>query len=79
MYMNVGGSVDATHQFLERCARDSVAISFVGECCVGKKSGKGTQSHPNNVHLGSVSGGPRVACHMRRDLVDFCRLVESAN
>ena len=32
MYMNVGGSVDATHEFLERCARNSVAISFVGEC-----------------------------------------------
>ena len=32
MYMNVGGSGDATHEFLERCARGSVLISFVGEC-----------------------------------------------
>ena len=42
MYINVGGSIVAMHEFLERCARDSVAISFVGECWVEKKSGKGT-------------------------------------
>ena len=67
------------HEFLKHCARDSVAITFVGECWVEKKLGEGTQSHPNYVHLSSVSGGARVACHIQRDLVDFCRLVECAN
>ena len=37
MYMNVGGSVDAMHEFLEHCARENVVISFVGECWVEKK------------------------------------------
>ena len=64
MYMNFGRSVDATHEFLKRCARDNVAISFVRECWVEKKSGKGTQSSPGYVCLGSVSGGARVACHV---------------
>ena len=32
MYMNVGRGVNATHEYLERCARGGVAIAFVGEC-----------------------------------------------
>ena len=44
-----------------------------------KKSAKRTQSHPYYVRLGSVSGGARVTYHVRRDLVDYCRLVERAN
>ena len=38
MYMNVGRGVDATHEYLERCARGGVAIAFVGECWVERKS-----------------------------------------
>ena len=37
------------------------------------------QSHPNYVRLGSISGGGKVACHVRRDLVDFCRWVSYEN
>ena len=29
MYMNVGRSTDATHEFLERCARGDVVVAFV--------------------------------------------------
>ena len=28
--MNVGGSVDATHKYLERCARRGVVMTFMG-------------------------------------------------
>lgn len=38
MYMNVGGSVDATHEFLEHCARGGVAVSSVYECWMEKNS-----------------------------------------
>ena len=31
------------------------------------------------MRLGSISGGVRVACHVQRDLVDFCRLLECTN
>ena len=31
-YMNVGRSCDATHEFLEKCARKGVGVAFVGEC-----------------------------------------------
>ena len=79
MYMNVGRSTDATHEFLERCARGGVAVAFVGECGVEKRSGTGTQSHPNYVWLCSISGGGKVACHVRKDLVDFCGLVGCDN
>ena len=44
-----------------------------------KKSGRGKQSHPDYMRLGSMSGGARVASHIRTDLMDFCRLVECAN
>ena len=53
-----------------------MAISFVEEYWVEKKSEKGTQSQTEYVRLGSVSGRARVPYHVRRDLVDFCRLVE---
>ena len=79
MYMNVGRGVHATHEYLERCARGDVAIAFVGECWVERKSDKGTQSHPDYVRLGSVSGGAKVACHVRRDVADYCSLVCCAN
>ena len=42
MYMNVGKGVDATHEYLERCARGGVEIAFVRECWVERKSDKGT-------------------------------------
>ena len=31
-YMNVGRGCDATHEFLESCARRGVGVVFVGEC-----------------------------------------------
>ena len=40
-----------------------------------KKLGVGTQLHPDYVRLGSVSGGGKVGCHLRKDLVDCCMLV----
>ena len=79
MYMNVGRGTDATHEFLERCARGDVAVAFVGECLVEKKSGVGTESHTDYVRLGSVSGGGKVACHVPRDIVDCCVLVGCEN
>ena len=78
-YMNVGRGVNATHEYLERCARERVEIAFVGECCVERKSDRGTQSHPDFVRLGLVSGGAKVACHMRRTVADYCSLVSCAN
>ena len=56
-----------------------MAIAFAGECWVERKSDKGTQSHPDYFRLGSVSGGAKVVCHVRRDLADFCSLVSCAN
>ena len=79
MYMNVGRSADATHEFLERCVRGGIALAFVGECWVEKRSGTGTQSYPYYVWLGFVSGGGKVACHVRRDLVDYCVLAGCEN
>ena len=79
MYMNMGRSTDATHEFLERCARGDVAVAFVGECCVEKKTEVGTQSHPDYVRLGSVSGGGKVARHVRKDIIDCCVLVACEN
>ena len=79
IYMNLGRSTDATHEFLERCARSHVVVALVGECWVEKKSVMGTQSHPDYIRLDSVSGGGKVACHVWRDLVDFCMLVGCDN
>lgn len=79
VYMNVEGSVDATHEFLVRGVRESVAVAFVGEYWVGRKLGLGTQLDLDYVGLGSVSGGVRIACHVLRDLVDFCELVVCDN
>ena len=79
MYMNMGRSADATHEFLEGCARCDVAVPFVGESLVQKRSGVGIQSHPDYVRLGSMSGGGKVACHVWRDLVDCCVLVGCQN
>ena len=78
-YMNVGRSTNATHRFFGGCVRGDVAVAFVGECWVEKKSEVGTQSHPDYVGLGSVSGGGKVACHVRKDLVDCCVLVGCEN
>ena len=41
--------------------------------------GVGTQWHPDYVRLGSVSGGGKVACHVRKDIVDCCVLVGCEN
>ena len=78
-YMNVGRGCDATHEFLESCARRDVGVAFVEECWVERKGGGGTQSHPDYVWLGSVSVAQRVACFVLRSLVDVCRLVECAD
>lgn len=67
------------HEYLERCARGGGAIAFVRACRVERKSHRGPQSHPAYVRLGSVSGGAKVACHVRRDLADFCSLTSCAN
>ena len=77
--MNVGGGTVATYEFLTRCARGEVVVAFVGKCRIEKKSGVGTQSYPDYVRLGSVSGGGKVAFHVWRDLVDFCKLVGCEN
>ena len=79
MYMNVGRGVNATHEYLEGCARGGVGIAFVGECWVECKSDKGTQSHPDFVRLGSVSGETKVACHVRRTMADYCSLFSCTN
>ena len=39
-YMNVGRSCDATHEFLEGCARNGVGVAFVGECWVEHIGGR---------------------------------------
>ena len=78
-YMNVGRGVNATHEYPERCAREGVEIAFVGECWVERKSDRGTQSHPDFLRLGSVSGGAKVACHVRTTVADYCSLVSCAN
>ena len=44
-----------------------------------RKSDKGTQSHSDYVRLGSVSGGAKVACHVRKDVVDCYSLISCMN
>ena len=78
-YMNVGRSCNATHEFLERCARGGVGVAFIGECWVERGSGRGTQSHPDYVRVGSVSVAQRVACFVLWTLVGVCQLVECAH
>lgn len=77
-YMNMARGCVVTHEFLEWCARGGVGVAFVGECWVERKGGRGTQSHADFVHLGSVSVASKVAGFVRQDLVDVCRLVECA-
>ena len=72
-YQNVGGGVEATHEFLEFCKGEQVGVAFVGECRVGKQGGS-TQTHPSYAVMGRVSRDSRVAAHVRRDLVEACRL-----
>ena len=79
IYMNAGKGVNATHEYLERCARGGVGIAFVGECWVERKSDKGTESHPDYVRLGTVSGGAKVAYHVSRSVADCCSLVSYTN
>ena len=78
VYMNVGRSCDATHEFLERCARKGMGVAFVEECWVKRGSGRGTQLHPDYVRVGGVSAAQRVACFVLRSLVRVCHLVEGA-
>ena len=78
-YMNVGRGIVATHGYLEWCARGEVGVAFVGECWVEREGGRGTQSHPDYVRVGSVSKVQRVACFIRRTLVDVYRVVECAH
>ena len=75
-YQNVGGGVEATHEFLEFCRSELVGVAFVGECRVGRQ-GSATQTHPSYVIMGRVSKDSRVVAHVRRDLVEACRLVVS--
>ena len=79
VYMNVGRGCDATHEFLESCTWGGVGVAFVGECWVERKGGRGTQSHPDFVQLGSVSVAHRVTCFVLRSLLDVCRLMECAH
>ena len=75
-YENVGGGVDAIYEFLEFCKREQVGVAFVGECRIGRQGGS-TQTHPSYVIVGRVSKDSRVLAHVRRDLVEACRLVVS--
>ena len=74
-YQNVGGGTDATHEYLERCARGDVVIAFVGECWVEMVCGKGTQSHPDFVCIGGFLKGARVAVHVRKDWAHLVSIV----
>ena len=78
-YMNVGRGHIATHDFLERCARDSVGVVFVGECWVERRRGRGTQLHPDYVRLVSLSKAHRVTSYVLQSMVDASSLVECAN
>ena len=75
-YQNVGGGVEATHEFLEFCKGEQVGVAFVGECRVGRQGGS-TQTQPSYVIVGRVSKDSRVVANIRRDLVEACRLVVS--
>ena len=75
-YQNVGGGVEATHEFLEFCKGEQVGVAFVGECHIGRP-GSATQTHPSYVIVGRISKDSRVVAHIRRDLVEDCRLVVS--
>ena len=72
--MNVGKGCVMAHVFLESCAQREVGICFVGECWVAM-GGKGTQSHPDYVMLGSASKGTTVVVFVSKDLVDGVSLV----
>ena len=78
-YMNVGRGCDATHEFLERCARSGVGVAFVDKCWVERGGGRGTQSYPDYVGVGGVLAAQRVTCFVLRTLVGVCRLVEGAH
>ena len=75
-YQTVGGGVEATHEFLEFCKREQVGVAFVDKCRVRKQGGS-TQTHPSYVIVGRVTRDSRVVAHVRRDLVEACRLVVS--
>ena len=75
-YQNVGGGVEATHEFLDFCKGKQVGVAFVGECRIGRQGGS-TQTHPSYVIVGRVSKDSRVVAHVRRDLVEACRFVVS--
>ena len=65
-YQNVEGGTDATHEYLERCARSGVVLAFVGECWVASAGRGGTQAHPDFVCVGAFLRGARVAVHVRK-------------
>ena len=73
-YMNLGRGCLATHVFLESCARKEVGICFVGECRVAL-AGRGRQSHPDCVMLGSAGRGTMVVVFVSMDLVDGVSLI----
>lgn len=51
MDMNMGRSVNATHNFLKRSTRGDVAVAFVGAYWIGRKLEKGMESFPDYVGL----------------------------
>lgn len=77
--LNVGESVNATQEFLVRCAQADIAVTFMGECWVERNLRRGRQLYQNHVHFGCMSGAARVVCYIHRDPVDYCMLVECTN
>lgn len=77
-YMNVWRGVDPTHNLLEWSARADVGVAFVRQCWIDRSYEVGTQSHPNYMHMCSMSSALKVTGFMRKDLVACCRLFESA-
>ena len=48
-YMNVGGSGDRCHEFLEKCRRDGIGVVFAGEVAAYKGGGTTTMTRYNIV------------------------------
>ena len=71
--------MNATQEFLVRCAQADIAVTFMGECWVERNLRRGRQLYQKYVHFGCMSRAACVACYIRRDLVDYCILVKCAN
>ena len=76
--MNMGRGCVATHEYLERGARSSMGVAFVGECWV-ERGGQGIQPHADYVWLRCVSAAHGVMYFGLHSLLDVCPLVECAH